>query len=174
MNNRRHTLIRRPTTLSQWLLCWVLCLAAWRGPVPMMHAHSLAADAISSNPALVDHLARYHTHDEGTDEEDFHFHWALMSEFDSLACFETDGSDAQRSNSNGLSTCWVASHQCPLVEHQRIVDRFSIYGRLPSPIDWQRRPATQATRKLGGDTRSSFGSRFSGSAACSVLCVMQI
>lgn len=62
-------------------LTWLLCLLAWRGPVPVVHSHSLDSHELAANEYLAEHAVLYHSHDisRGIDHGrgGWHLHFVL-------------------------------------------------------------------------------------------------
>ncbi len=61
-----------PTLARFWLVC-VLCLCAWRGPIPVAHCH---AEVIS--PQLMEHLLKHHGGDATAIESLREWHWHFV------------------------------------------------------------------------------------------------
>jgi len=57
------------------LVCLLLCLLAWRGPIPIVHSHQTGFDG----SAVAEHLDRYHEAGGGTPWE-WHFHVMLWQD----------------------------------------------------------------------------------------------
>jgi hypothetical protein len=73
--------LRKIKSLGQpRLVCLLLCLLAWRGPVPMVHSHQVGLEGRTAS----EHLDRYHEADVETPLQ-WHFHVMLWQDI-SPAC----------------------------------------------------------------------------------------
>lgn len=73
----------RPQLRSQRiLLSWMLCLTAWRGPIPLCHSHEALARDVAAAPSAYAHWMRYHESREtpGDHADEWHWHWVFPSE----------------------------------------------------------------------------------------------
>lgn len=83
-SHQRHFWMRSSShAWRRWCMVWMLCLCAWRGPVPVVHCHALEvqgeADAQSSWQ-LAQHMAICHAgeHDHASDSG-WHVHFVVPS-----------------------------------------------------------------------------------------------
>lgn len=72
----------RSCSHSRWRLwmAWVLCLCAWRGPLPVVHCHAVEALGQSESEPdwhLVEHLSVCHAEQHDADEMGWHVHFVL-------------------------------------------------------------------------------------------------
>lgn len=72
---------RSRSTMRVWMV-WVLCLCAWRGPLPVIHCHAVEALSTASefgvNWQLAEHLAVCHAHEHDTDVDlGWHIHFVM-------------------------------------------------------------------------------------------------
>ncbi len=65
-----------PRLQTRRIVCALLCLLTWRGPLPVLHCH----DAEAAVPAAARHHDSYHAH-PGTVEIGWHLHVMLWSDF---------------------------------------------------------------------------------------------
>ena len=63
-------------TTRFWFSC-LLCLCAWRGPMPIVHNHSFQPQELASNVHLAAHLASHHAHDIDHGTGGWHVHFVL-------------------------------------------------------------------------------------------------
>lgn len=68
----------RPSLLRN-LLCWLLLIAAWPGPLPVVHSHSQLLASKVSSASLASHFDRHHSC-EIPDPTAWHIHWLLTPE----------------------------------------------------------------------------------------------
>jgi hypothetical protein len=70
-----------PRHFRFWLT-WILCLCAWRGPMPIVHRHSLESRELAANLNLAVHAVHHHSHAIGHGESGWHVHfvWPAASE----------------------------------------------------------------------------------------------
>ena len=61
-----------------WLTC-LLCLCAWRGPIPIVHTHSFESQVLAGNVLLAVHAASHHAHDIDHGGGGWHVHFVLPS-----------------------------------------------------------------------------------------------
>ena len=76
---------KRRTSVWHVGLCWILCLSLWRGPVPIVHEHSLDLQSLTDNSHLVEHVFAYHAdsfglEDNGHANTGLHFHFILLDQ----------------------------------------------------------------------------------------------
>ena len=69
---------QRRTSVWHVCLCWLLCLSAWRGPVPVVHEHSLDLKSLANNSLLAEHVIAYHADSDGHEDTGLHFHFMLL------------------------------------------------------------------------------------------------
>ncbi len=62
---------------SKTALCWVLCLGLWRGPIPVVHSHSLEPEGWVDDIVLLKHVAEHHLNEIGETSTDWHFHFLM-------------------------------------------------------------------------------------------------
>jgi hypothetical protein len=55
-------------------------LSVWRGPVPVVHEHSLDLISLSNNSQLADHALTYHADCLGHEGTGWHFHFMLLDQ----------------------------------------------------------------------------------------------
>lgn len=67
-----------PRHYRVWLT-WVLCLCAWRGPLPIVHHHSLESQELAANLNLAVHAVHHHSHDIGHGHSGWHVHFVWPS-----------------------------------------------------------------------------------------------
>jgi hypothetical protein len=61
------------------LLCLVLCIATWRGPVVWVHSHSDHEASEAADVRLSSHLRRFHHHPSHSDgSSKWHLHFGLL------------------------------------------------------------------------------------------------
>ena len=63
-------------TTRFWFSC-LLCLCAWRGPMPILHNHSFQSQELAANARLAAHLARHHAHDIDHGRGGWHVHFIM-------------------------------------------------------------------------------------------------
>ncbi len=69
------------SSLRLWMV-WLLCLCAWRGPVPVVHCHTIEALGLAdvdANWQLAEHLSACHACADEGDETGWHVHFILPS-----------------------------------------------------------------------------------------------
>lgn len=175
MLNRRKFLHRE--SKSQWrsLVCWLVCLAVWRGPIPMVHDHACAGEAVCCNPLLAEHVAKYHAnfHSDRDEGHGPHFHLVLASEFDSLPHdLHGDGADG-----DALTPSWLDQ----FVRQDKALTADTM-GLAVDPLDSTNWPCNKAnsamTLSVHADryitferslSRSFLSTYFSGASSCSML-----
>lgn len=62
-----------------WVRPWIgalLCLASWRGPLPVLHGHDLAPAIMETPASVMTHIHRFHSH--GDLSQPGHWHWHLL------------------------------------------------------------------------------------------------
>ena len=69
---------KRRTSVWHVGLCWLLCLSVWRGPVPVVHEHSLDLKSLADNSQLAEHVIAYHANGLGHEDTGLHFHFILL------------------------------------------------------------------------------------------------
>jgi hypothetical protein len=57
----------------------MLCVCVWRGPIPVLHSHSLAIADLGVNESLAEHAVRFHADHLGEPELGFHFHFLMLT-----------------------------------------------------------------------------------------------
>lgn len=65
-----------PGSSRFWLTC-LLCLCAWRGPIPVVHSHSLQSHALAGNMVLAAHAVAHHGHDIDHGSSGWHVHFVM-------------------------------------------------------------------------------------------------
>ncbi len=75
-----HKFRKRRTSVLHVGLCWLLCLTAWRGPVPVVHEHALDLNSLASNCQLAEHAIAYHADCLGDEKTGLHVHFMLIDE----------------------------------------------------------------------------------------------
>lgn len=78
-------LIRSDSRKYRLWLTWVLCLCAWRGPIPIVHRHSLESQVLAANLDLAAHAVHHHGHDIGHGDSGWHLHFVWPSGGDTPA-----------------------------------------------------------------------------------------
>lgn len=68
---------QRRTSVLHVGMCWLLCLSVWRGPVPVIHEHTLELDSLVNNSQLAEHAIAYHAESLGHDDTGLHVHFIL-------------------------------------------------------------------------------------------------
>jgi len=63
-------------TSTRWLLCLLLCVISWNGPLPLLHVH----EAYSDGSALRQHLNKFHSGSDLKVLPGVHWHFAYMDE----------------------------------------------------------------------------------------------
>ena len=76
----KHNDRKRRTSIWHVCLCWLLCLSVWRGPVPVVHDHSLDLNSLANNSQLAEHAIAYHAECLGHEETGLHFHFVLVDQ----------------------------------------------------------------------------------------------
>jgi hypothetical protein len=69
---------QRRTSVWRVGLCWLLCLSVWRGPVPVVHEHSLDLKSLANNSQLAEHVIAFHADGLGHEGAGLHFHFILL------------------------------------------------------------------------------------------------
>lgn len=66
--------------LHRRVICLLLCLAIWRGPLPVWHEHEAPSDLHTLTPQLAAHLRTWHArpHHEQRDHADEKWHWHVF------------------------------------------------------------------------------------------------
>lgn len=62
------------STTRLWFSC-LLCLCAWRGPMPIVHCHSLQSQVLAGDVHLAAHAASHHAHDIDHSSGGWHIHF---------------------------------------------------------------------------------------------------
>jgi hypothetical protein len=71
---------KRQNSVWHVCLCWLLCLSVWRGPVPVVHEHSLDLSSLANNSQLAEHAIKYHADCLGQEDPGLHFHFILLDQ----------------------------------------------------------------------------------------------
>lgn len=78
MSWRRNKKLRYfPSVNRRGLMVCLLCVSTWRGPIPVVHEHSLEMAALANNLSLARHALQFHTHEFGHGETDWHLHFVM-------------------------------------------------------------------------------------------------
>lgn len=93
-------------TLSRraWMCC-LLCVCTWRGPIPIVHEHSLDLAALGGNSSLALHAFQFHADELGHGESDWHVHFVMPRELFPLG----GGNDTCLPMSDEPSMGWSAA-----------------------------------------------------------------
>lgn len=62
------------------VLLFCMVAAAWRGPVPVLHAHSLDIGTIAASPQLREHAGKYHAEELDRGQKAWHWHFVMPSQ----------------------------------------------------------------------------------------------
>lgn len=86
-NGHRKTRLQRDRS-RWWIVCAVLAVSLWRGPVPWIHVHETLAPEGVIETLLAWHLQ--HFHPAGQKAYGWHVHWTLPWEIDNWPSEEKD------------------------------------------------------------------------------------
>ncbi len=78
----------------RWMMIVVACICVWRGPIPVLHCHSLALDTMASNPLLAGHAVHFHAEEVGQPDSGLHLHFILLNGCQGSLFCEHQGSPA--------------------------------------------------------------------------------
>ncbi len=102
---------RQPTSFSRVVFCWVLCLSVWRGPVPVVHAHTLDLISLAHNSQLAEHAVVYHSDCLGNEGIGLHFHFMLLDHNSTSLIANEDVGDSADSNAVAAVDSFLKAEQ---------------------------------------------------------------
>lgn len=96
----------RGTYAARWRTCvfWLMCISLWRGPIPVVHQHSLDLQSLSNNCRLAEHALEFHSEHLGESDSGMHLHIVLC---DASASLFADVCDCELQGDGGA--CWDAA-----------------------------------------------------------------
>ena len=159
--------------------CWILCLSAWRGPVPIVHEHGLDIQSLGSNVRLAEHAIEYHSDHLGDGEAGLHLHFVVLDSCLNALFAEPNCESNAGALSQDITQAEELSFVCDdsvgaewvLSAEQQVRD-LSAMADLVGQLSFGDVVVCEPPLSYSSHAESSFlQTQFSGASACSLLCV---
>ncbi|MDX1930154.1 MAG: hypothetical protein SFV81_26740 [Pirellulaceae bacterium] len=163
---------QRPTSAGRVCLYWLLCVCVWRGPIPVVHDHSLDIAALANNSHLAEHALAYHADCLGhahDDDSGLHFHFMLLDH--SSGALLPSGASLADSSCSGQADLGVADSLLRIEQQLRFdLDREITQSQI---AQGDQLSFTQGLRFSSTADASFLQTQLSNAPALAVLCVCQ-